>query len=76
MYPDLLPTLAKCRREDLLRQREFREQVRQARARPPAQHQRPFRPLRQSRIKVGTLLIRAGGRLSEPQRAGLDLVHK
>jgi hypothetical protein len=76
MYPDLLPKLAQCRREDLLRQREFREQARLARARPPAQHQRPFRPLRQSRIKVGSLLIRAGARLSEPPRAGLDLVHK
>jgi hypothetical protein len=75
MYPDLLPNLAQCRREDLLRQREFREQARLARARPPAQH-RPFQPLRQSRIKVGTLLIKAGGRLSEPQPAGLDLVHK
>jgi hypothetical protein len=76
MYPDLLPALARARQEDLLRQREFREQARHATSRPDVPRQPEFRPFLQSRVRVGTLLIRAGSRLSQPRQTGFDLVHK
>jgi hypothetical protein len=73
MHPEFLPQIAQAQREDLLRQREFREHVSRARARPVDQPQRSFL---QSRERVGSLLIRAGSRLIGERQAGLELVHK
>jgi hypothetical protein len=73
MHPDLLLALARARREDLLRHREFRELAYQGTSVPEgAAHQHNHR----IRTRIGRILVSAGSRLAGPGQPEIELLHK
>jgi hypothetical protein len=69
MHPELLRALARARHADLVNEQPIR-------ARPTVRSGEHPRPFRRSRQRVGSLLIWAGARLVDDQRAALELAHK
>ena len=69
MHPELLRVLAKARHEDLLNDRRTR-------TKPRVRIHDHSPRFRRSRQRVGSLLIWAGARLIDDQRAALELAHK
>ncbi len=73
MHPDILAALARAQREDLLRQREFRNTARYPMRWLKTAGQPPDRRVR---TRVGLALVAAGVRLAQDQPGGIELLHK
>jgi hypothetical protein len=73
MYPEYLPSLARAHQEDLLRQREFRESARLARAGRDVAVQDPLFRLRR---RIGGTMVAVGERLIGQPSGGLELLQK
>lgn len=69
MHPELLRALAKARHEDLLN-------TRPARGQPRVRRNEHLPWFAGTRRRLGSLLIRAGARLSGDRRAWLELAHE
>jgi len=73
MHPDFLAALARAQRDDLLRQREFRNSATSV-VRTP---KHPGQTLdRRARTRLGLALVAAGTRLVQDQPGGIELLHK
>lgn len=73
MHPEFLAALARAQRDDLLRQREFRNSAVLA---VRGQKRAGQATERRARTRLGIALVAAGTRLVQEQPGGIELLHK
>jgi hypothetical protein len=73
MHPEFLAALARAQRDDLVRQREFRNTAKHSRQRRKAAGQASDVRVR---TRLGLALVAAGTRLAQDQAGGIELLHK